>query len=740
MQASNQSSAPRLVIRADANSRIGTGHLMRCIALGQAWADAGGEVVFITRCETAELLQRLRDENFEVIELKSPDEFLSRLSSDLCPLTSDLWFVLDGYPFTLEDQRAVRATGCKLLVIDDCNHLPQYECDVLLNQNINAAELNYHINPEAKLLLGPRYCLLRREFFQTLEKPEQKVPSLGKTEGCRLSLFPSIGKNMLVTMGGADPDNVTLKVIEALQRVDLPGLNVKIVVGPANPHRASLEEAVQHSASNMELIHSANMAEWMRRADFAVSAAGSTCWELLAMNVPFMTVVLADNQAGVAAWLEQHAGVPCLGRGSDSFSERMAAYLRSPETLVQDRPVRLVDGRGAERVVGCLRKEAAKVSAVVPVYNAENYLAAAVGSLLAQTVPLEKIVLVDDGSTDGSVQLIRQRYARELDSGRIVLHRLPENAGVSAARNTGVSLVETDWFVFLDADDVLAPEAVACLLNRADELAEEPNPYGLIHPAYQMIDDAGTVTSPVHRWRQVGFAETAGWMFYRNHIISPSGLLVNRQQFMELGGFDVNLRYSEDAELWLRFAQVSGIGYVDQPLAFIRRHAANASKQVANMLQGEATILRRYPLETIRQAIFKRDCPPAKNIADFVSILYRLGEWETGYQEATQADSKFFTGLYWLKRGELRRALNDFLQCDQTPNPNGAVLNNIGACYLALGEPEQAAAYLDRALEMHPNYMDAQANKDLLQSPPIEPGQIKFTWRELRPVMISYTG
>lgn len=378
-------------------------------------------------------------------------------------------------------------------------------------------------------------------------------------------------------------------------------------------------------------------------------------------------------------------------------------------------------------------------SAVVPVYNAERHIVAAVDSLLAQTSPLTKIVLVDDGSTDKSVPLIQQRYQREIASGQICLHILPQNAGVSNARNVGVSLVETDWFVFLDADDVLAPEAVAGLQEKAAELAELDDPYYLIHPAYQLIDDAGEITSPVHRWRQVGFDETLGWLFYRNHIISPSGLLVNRQQFIKLGGFDKNLAYSEDAELWLRFAHISGIGYVDEPLAYIRRHATNASKQVANMLNGELIILRRYPLEAIKQAVMKRACTPEKNIADFVSILYRLDEWETGYQEATQAEAKFFTGLYWLKREEISRALDDFLLCDQTPDPNGAVLNNIGACYLCLGDFGKAAAYLDRALEMHPNYMDAQTNKGLLQSPKIEPGKIKFTWRELRPIMISYT-
>lgn len=412
---------------------------------------------------------------------------------------------------------------------------------------------------------------------------------------------------------------------------------------------------------------------------------------------------------------------------------------------IRDRGPR--SGTSATKKKLYMNTEQVKCSAVVPIYNAEKYLVAAIDSLLAQTVPLTKIVLVDDGSTDDSVQLVQRHYRRELDSGRIFLRILPKNAGVSTARNVGVSLVDTDWFLFLDADDVLASETAERLLARAIELNRPNEPYHLIHPAYQLIDDAGEITSPVLRWRQVGFRETLGWLFYRNHIISPSGLLVNRRQFLELGGFDVNLRYSEDAELWLRFAQVGGIGYVDEPLVYIRRHATNASKQVANMLDGELAILRRYSREEIKQAIMKRACTPEKNRADFVSILYRLGEWDTGFHEAEQAKSgfpderslDFFTGLYWLKREDHRRALTDFQRCEKGPNPNGAVLNNIGAIYLCLDQPDQALVYLNRALELHSNYMDALANKKLLQSRNIKTDQIKFTWRELRPIMISYT-
>ena len=397
-----------LIIRADANSRIGTGHVMRCIALGQAWKrraeggdlkpegetagaveiamDAGRDtlenvsglrshpssfssVIFICAEISDVLAERLKSEEFSLVHIDAEpgssedvQQTLDVLSGLPLPVVDavaiapaslrvkshpssfpSFWLVLDGYQFSIEDQRTIRAAGHKLLVIDDCNHLPEYECDILLNQNINAGELDYNINPDARLLLGTDYILLRREFFRGLEEFKRGFPRVGKT--------PETGMSVLVTMGGADPDNVTLKVIQALQQLDRPDLHAKIVVGPANPHQSSLDVAIQHSTFNIQLIRSANMAELMRWADFAISAAGSTCWELLSMGVPFATVILADNQEGVASYLEQHAGVPCLGWGSENIAQRIIECLDSPENFTQDRSVRLVDGLGAGRVV-----------------------------------------------------------------------------------------------------------------------------------------------------------------------------------------------------------------------------------------------------------------------------------------------------------------------------------------------------------------------------------------------------
>lgn len=387
-------------------------------------------------------------------------------------------------------------------------------------------------------------------------------------------------------------------------------------------------------------------------------------------------------------------------------------------------------------------------SAVIPVYNSGSYVIEAIDSLLLQNVKLTKIIVVDDGSTDNTLELIKQKYACQIRSGLIFIHPLLLNSGVSNARNIGVSLVETEWVLFLDADDVLHPDAVGLLSRKAEEVNTEPTqPYHLVHSAYQLIDKDSTVVSDKFAWRQVGFDETLGWAFYRNHIISTSGVLVNREGFNRLGGFDCSLSRNEDLDLWLRFAHYSGVGYVDSVITSIRRHDGNVSSSLTDMLNAERLVLLRYAIEDIRLALMQRSCSDCKNISDFVSILFRLNEYECGYREANRAISQlsdceslhFFTGLYWIHKKNFEKAIVEFLHCMSKNITHGAVLNNLGACYLCLGEVNEANNYFVKSLELYPNYMDAINNQRLLVDGAFNVDFVRFTWRELRPVLTSYT-
>jgi len=347
-----------LIIRADADTHMGTGHVMRCIALAQAWQDSGGQVFFITACESDGLLQRLSNEGFQVVTLGQsyPDPADWEATSQVLGAHPDAWVVLDGYHFDEAYQKQVKKAGHRLLVIDDMAHLEHYCADIVLNQNLHAEQLNYSCEPYTQLLLGTQYAVLRREFLKWRNWKRE---------------IPEVARKVLVTLGGGDPDNVTFKVIRAINRLELEDLEVKVVIGPSNPHMASLKEAVHHSPFTIHLLASVeNMAELMAWADVAISGGGSTCWEMAFMGLPNLVVVLADNQWPVAEQLDTAGAAVNLGwfenLSSSQIVQTLARLLKSSDRWAEmaQRGRGVVDGEGNARILTRLRGQGLRLRQV----------------------------------------------------------------------------------------------------------------------------------------------------------------------------------------------------------------------------------------------------------------------------------------------------------------------------------------------------------------------------------------
>jgi UDP-2,4-diacetamido-2,4,6-trideoxy-beta-L-altropyranose hydrolase len=340
-----------LVIRADATPESGTGHVMRCLALAQAWIDQDGEVVFISHCESDALGKRITAEGINLISLDKPRPDPLDLDFTISTLnklkaqnsTRKTWLVVDGYHFDADYQKSIKAAGYKLLWIDDYGHAAHYYADLVLNQNISADSSAYtHREPYTQLLLGPRYALLRREFK--------------RWQGWQREI-PAMARKVLVTLGGGDPDNVTLKVIQALKQVDVPGLEAKIVVGPANPHLELLKKEIGDESRLHLLTNVTDMSDLMAWADVSISAGGSTCWEQAFMGLPGLIIILADNQRPVGQRLGQSGTRINLGwhatLSAQQISQAAFDLLGAPETrgemALKGRT--LVDGQGAARVL-----------------------------------------------------------------------------------------------------------------------------------------------------------------------------------------------------------------------------------------------------------------------------------------------------------------------------------------------------------------------------------------------------
>lgn len=339
--------APRIIIRADASAAIGTGHVMRCIALAQAWRKRDGEVLFLHAEITPAVQARLESESLpsQVISATrgSADDAAQTLL--LASSHGAAWIVADGYCFDVAWQRQIRAAGRRLLLVDDYAHQDGYEADVVLNQNAFATEKLYPGRPAStQVLAGASFAMVRPEFehFQS-----------------SVRTAPPVAQRLLVTLGGGDPDNVTGRVIEALR--SLPGMDATVVVGGSNPHATALQESARDLAPRVRVVVNAtNMPELMTSADFAFAASGSTVWELAYLGVPSLVAVVADNQRGIAEEIDRRGFAENLGwqakltaaRIADAIRALAADQSRRKEMSVRGRAV--IDGHGAARVAAAL--------------------------------------------------------------------------------------------------------------------------------------------------------------------------------------------------------------------------------------------------------------------------------------------------------------------------------------------------------------------------------------------------
>ena len=333
-----------LLLRTDASVAIGTGHVMRCLALAQAWQDAGGTVAFAMAETTPDVTQRLHLEHAEVmrVDAQAGSEEDARQVVQSVRDSRAGWVVLDGYHFVSEYQRELKSAGLKLLVLDD-GGMMESPADLILNQNSNATESMYPGRMDhARLLLGSRYVLLRRE-FKTWRNHRRDVAHTAS--------------KLLVTMGGSDPDNVTSLAIQALSKLVTKGLHFIVVAGGSNPNFESLQQAASALGDRIELKETAtNMPELMAQADIAVIAAGGTLWELLYMGCPTLSFARNPVQGSILTDLERRNIVQYLGDPRNATPEILASAIDELVTS-SERRERMsalgrneVDGEGARRV------------------------------------------------------------------------------------------------------------------------------------------------------------------------------------------------------------------------------------------------------------------------------------------------------------------------------------------------------------------------------------------------------
>lgn len=290
------------------------------------------------------------------------------------------------------------------------------------------------------------------------------------------------------------------------------------------------------------------------------------------------------------------------------------------------------------------------VSVVIPTYNRARFLPAAVASVRAQTYPCAEIVIVDDGSTDDTADVVA-------GLGPGIRYIWQANAGPAAARNRGIHEATGDYVAFLDTDDRWLPEKTAlqvAVLQRESTVA-------LVSADMAIEDETGTmqVTSNFqHRGLQTMFVELDGRpipdaprLLLKINFINTSTAIARRSVLLALNGFDERLRYGEDLELWLRIAAQHGIACVPSVQELRVEHSSNVTKSIEPMLKGYVRMA-----EVIRE--WARNHMPAWGIsADrYVAAMQAdLGYWY--FTQERMAETRLAMLRSWRERPNVRAAL-----------------------------------------------------------------------------------
>ena len=266
------------------------------------------------------------------------------------------WLIVDHYALDARWESAHRQTAKNILAIDDLADR-QHDCDVLLDQNFYGdMDTRYtgKIPEHCRLLLGPRYALLRYEFRQS-----------------RVRVKPRTGpvKRVLVFFGGVDADNYTGRAVEALIDLGIDGLHVDVVVGAQQPHREQIELActMQHFECH---VQTKCMAELMATADLAIGAGGSATWERCCLGLPTLSICTAENQVRqiADAASEGLLYAPAIKDDLTGTIRRHLCALMENGYLrlsISRRAMQVVDGRGVLRVIGNLDCSDIKIRAAV---------------------------------------------------------------------------------------------------------------------------------------------------------------------------------------------------------------------------------------------------------------------------------------------------------------------------------------------------------------------------------------
>jgi UDP-2,4-diacetamido-2,4,6-trideoxy-beta-L-altropyranose hydrolase len=337
---------PRILFFADAGPDVGGGHVLRCLTLARALTAFGAECAFVESRAAAPTLRRFGWPPQTLLAMVGAQDLgdLVRYGRDFADLFEADLIVVDHYRAGANQERHLRGLHRRVAVIDDLADR-RHACDLLVDPGFGRRREHYEglVEPTCQVLVGPGHALVRPEF----------APARPRALSRRARHEPV--RRVMVSFGLTDVGGITARVVEALAG-RLGDERLDVVLGPGAPSIEALAGLAGRDRRVRLHVDVQDMVTLTADTDMAIGAGGSSVWERACLGLPTLTVILADNQAEMAARMgEAGAALVLDARAADFEAELVIAWQR----MMDDRQLRwdlsqrsseLCDGRGAERV------------------------------------------------------------------------------------------------------------------------------------------------------------------------------------------------------------------------------------------------------------------------------------------------------------------------------------------------------------------------------------------------------
>ena len=347
-----------LFVRVDAGIEIGDGHFLRCLTLANRLKNKNNQIIFISNKLPKHFVEKIKRSNFKIYKINGythiQEEKLGKkikkqlINNDLVETkkiiekykNSTNWLIIDHYGIDYFWEKNVRKNIEKIIVIDDLANR-KHTCDILIDHNFykNMKKRYTKLIPNhCKQFIGPKFTLLRPEFYNARKNLKRKKQF----------------KRILISFGGSDPSNETKKALLAIDDLD-EKYTVDVIVGTSNPNKKEIMKLCSKISLCNFYEQVENISKYMKKADLAIGAGGTSTWERCCLGLPTIVTSLSKDQEKINENLSRIGCVINLGIAKKSTKSDYIKILKEIDSKrlkeISKKCLLLVDGEGVKRTV-----------------------------------------------------------------------------------------------------------------------------------------------------------------------------------------------------------------------------------------------------------------------------------------------------------------------------------------------------------------------------------------------------